>query len=112
MVRIFFFPLSRTVGYITGGCLKSKSNVNPLKIEGYSGTTKPQLGLTQKEKELIGMTSSSVVEDTVFKPAVVEPVNTEVVDSDDETAVEDAPVEEPVKEAPKKKKVIKRIAKP
>lgn len=86
--------------------------VNPLKIDGYSCITKPQLGLTQMEKETIGMIASKEEEDTVFKPAVVEPVNTEVVDSDDETAVEDAPVEEPVKEAPKKKKVIKKIAKP
>ena len=29
IVRIFFLPFNKTVGYITGGCLKSKSNVKP-----------------------------------------------------------------------------------
>ena len=85
--------------------------VNPLKIEGYSAT-KPSLGLTQKEKELIGMSSSQVdsTEETVFKAP--EPVNTEVADSDDEASVAHEPEPEPVKEAPKKKKVIKKVSKP
>jgi hypothetical protein len=84
--------------------------VNPLKIEGYNAN-KPNVGLTQKEKELIGMTSSSPQE-TVFTTTVEsssEPVNTEVIDSDeDEKAAEVEP--EPVKEVPKKKKIIKKIA--
>jgi len=83
--------------------------VNPLKIEGYSAN-KPNVGLTQKEKELIGMTSSSPQE-TVFTMTVEsssEPVNTEVVDSDED---EKETEPEPVKEVPKKKKVIKKVAK-
>ena len=108
--------------------------VNPLKIQGYE-TVKPSLGLTQKEKEMIGMTSSSSTDDTVFKTPEPVPIDTQVVDSDDEE--ESASVHEPVpeeikeipeeikevpeeikevpeeiKEVPKKKKVIKKAVKP
>lgn len=83
--------------------------VNPVKIETAS---KPTLGLSARDRELLGGSSEPVTEPlSQHTTEKEEDVSTEVVDSDDEKEQPRPPTPPPV-EAPKKKKVIKKVSKP